>query len=540
MGPISPETKALIDQLNQRNSFWKALTGSRNLRDLLSAIGDSNEPAAITGILPFALSARRDIAKAAAVAVHKLTRGVTSRELAWLDSAVRKLSPYSGSDFYAWHKMSPEQLGLLERFGETSESLLGMASFHRSGHVRQAAIERLDLIATGAEVPFLILRLNDWVSNVRGVAYTATRSRLKPEYAASFITNLALVSRLEEAGRADHHDLIRAINELLQSDACRPALLKSLKSEDRFIRRASFRLAFNSSMNLPELASWALNDRDTVVRLWAAQKVTSTLTGKTLDQFLELMKRDRFMPVRREALRSDVTRGFERAPGELRLALLDINASMREEARYHLRMIAPMDVAGFYRESLSTRPNTNLFSAICGLGETGSEADDRVIVSYTSDRTPKIRGAALRALARLNGKAHVELFLNALKDEVPNVSRQALMALIDKRSAITGEKVWAIFASAPQGHVKRNSLSLLEALPKWDSIFYLLKAIRDGEEAIAVMSRIGIQRWLARFNRTFNLPSSDQLAKVKAALAECDELLDERIREQILFLIKTS
>jgi hypothetical protein len=148
MPTLSPDTRTLIERLNRHTGFWERVTGSRNERDLLSAIGDSNEPAAITGILPFALSAKRDIAKAAAVAVHKLTRSLTSRELAWLDSEVRKLSPYWGSDFYAWHKMSPDQLGLLERFAETSMSLLGMASFHRSGHVRQAAIERLDLIST--------------------------------------------------------------------------------------------------------------------------------------------------------------------------------------------------------------------------------------------------------------------------------------------------------------------------------------------------------------------------------------------------------
>jgi HEAT repeat protein len=556
MGPISPETQTLIDQLNQRRSFWETLTGSRDDEGLLSEIGDSNEPAAITGILPFALSAKRDIAKAAAVAVHKLTRSITSSELAWLDSAVRKLSPYWGSDFYAWHKMSPDQLGLLERFAETSVSLLGMASFHRSGHVRQAAIERLDLISTGVELPYIVLRLNDWVSNVRDVAYTATRSRLKPEYAPSLIANLALVSRLEAASRADHQDLTRAINELLQSDACRTALLESLKSEDRFIRRASFRVAFSSSINLPELARWALIDRDTVVRLWAAQKVASTLTGKTLEQLLELMKRDRFMPVRREALRCYARQGVERAPEELISALLDTNASMREEARYHLQKIATMDVAAFYRETVarvrsprvskgnaalpSIAANTDLYSAICGLGETGSETDVHLIVSYASDAVAKIREAAVKALARLNAKAHVELFLTALTDEGPRVSRQALKALAGMTGALSGEQVWAIFAAAPRGHVKRNALSLLERLPKWDSIFYLLRAIRDGDEAVAVMSRFGIQRWLARFNRTFNLPSSDQIAKVKAALAEGDELLDEKTKEQILFSIKSS
>ena len=541
MRPTSPDTKALIDRLNGPSGFWETLRASRDEADLLNSIGDSHEPAAIVSILPFALSTKRDVAKAAAVAVHKLALEMTSTQFAWLDYAVREISQYSGSHSYAWHKMSPEQMPLLERFDETSVSLSGMASFHRSGYVRQAAVERLALVPTGAELPFLILRLNDWVSNVRDVAYEAVGARLTPEYAARFIANLALVSRLNEAGRADHQELIRSINELLQSDACRPTLLESLKSNDRFIRRASFRLALNSTReDLPQVVSRALDDRDTIIRLWAAQTVSSDFTGAPLDQLLEVMKRDRFMPVRREALRIDVRRRIEQLPQELRSALLDTHASMREEARYHLRTIAPMDVAAFYRDSLLAGPPTNIYAAICGLGETGIPGDDRLIVSYVSDRAAKIRGAAVRALARLNAKAHVELFLSALTDENSNVSRQALKALAGMVSAATGEKVWTIFVSAPKGHVKRNALSLLQRLPKWDSIYYLLKAMRDSDEAVARMSRIGIQRWLLRFNRTFSPPSGDQIAKVKARLEACSELLDQKTREEILFSIKIS
>jgi HEAT repeat protein len=536
MRPISPHTRALIERLNQSDSLWETLRGSRDGAALLSKIGNSNEPAAIIDILPFVLSKKSDVAIAAAVAVHKLVLGTTTKELIWLDCAIRQRSPYSGNSFYEWHKMSPGQLDLLERFGDPSVSLLGMASFHQNGYVRQAAIDRLDLIASGAELPFLILRLNDWVPEVRGAAYEAIRSRLRPEYGRSFVINLALVSRLEEAGRTDHKAVLQAINDLLQTDECRTVLLDSLKSADRFIRRASFRLAMNSAgADLREVFKQALDDDDTVVRLWAAQKVSSAFAGAMLDDFLEVMRRDRFMPVRREALRLFVKRREDRAPEELRSALLDRHASMREEARYHLRTIAPIDVAAFYRQALLVGESTNLYPTICGLGETGSAADDRLILSYTLHRLGKVRGAAFRALAGLNGTAHVDLFCNALKDKVPQVSRQALRALADKTSYISGEKVWEIFDSSSHGHVKRNALSLLERLPKWDSIYYLVKAIGDPDEAVVDMSRFGIKRWLAGFNRTFTLPSGGQVARLNTALEDCDDLLDEETKKQIRF-----
>lgn len=540
MRPTSPHTRALIQQLNEPASLWEKLKGSRDDAAILSEIGDLNEPSAIIDILPFVLADKPGPAAAAATAVHQLLLATPVKELAWLDCALRQRSPYSGDHFYEWHLLSPGQLGMFERFGDASVSLLGMASFHQNGYVREAAIKRLDLITSGAELPFLILRLNDWVSNVRDAAYEAIRTRLKPEYCRSFIANLALVSRLEEAGRNDHKSLIQAINELLQSAECRNALLESMKSEDRFIRRASFRLALNSTKSaLPEIVRQALNDQDTVIRLWAAQTVSSAFEGATLDHFLELMKRDRLMPVRREALRINVKRGSPGLLTELRSALLDPHASMREEARYHLRKIDSMDVAAFYRQHVLGGEGLTLYAAISGLGETGASADDHLIVPYTSHPASRIRRAAIRTLAKLNTGAHIDLFIEALKDQVPYISRQALNALADKASAVDGERVWELFQSAVHPHVKRSALSLIEKLSKWESIYYLVRAIRDSDEAIAGMSLFAIQRWLARFNRSFSLPSIEQLTMLRNALEEGANLLDEKTQEQLRFSIRS-
>jgi len=520
--------------------LWEKLKGSRDDAAILSEIGNSGEPAAIIDIIPFILATSPDVATAAAKSVHKLVLGTTTNELVWLDQVLRRRSSYSGDYLYEWHKLSPGHLGLLERFNDASVSLLGMASFHQSGYVREAAIERLGLITSGAALPFLILRVNDWVSDVRDAAYEAIRSRLKPEYARSFIENLTLVSRLEEAERADHKPLLQAIYQLLQRSECRTALLESLKSEDRFIKRASFKLALNSiDPDLPEVVRLALDQKDTVVRVWAAQRVSSTFAGATLDDFLKVMKRDRFMPVRREALRMAVQRDSPGLLAELRTALLDPHASMREEAHYHLRKLHLMDVATFYLQHLLAGEDLTLYAAICGLGETGATGDDYLIVPYTSHPASKIRRAAIRALAKLNREAHVDLFIQALKDQVPYVSRQALNALADKGSAVNGERIWELFHSSAHAHIRRNTLALIEKLGKWDSIYYLLRALRDSDEAIAGISRFGIQRWLARFNRSFTSPTPEQLARLGNTLEEGSNMLDDRTVEQLRFSMRS-
>jgi len=387
---------------------------------------------------------------------------------------------------------------------------------------------------SGAELPFLILRVNDWVGNVREAAYDAIRARLKPDYARSFIRNLALVSRLGQAGRSDPRPLVEAIYQLLQSRECRTALLESLESDDRFIRRACFKLALNiNEEDLPEIVKKALAQEDTVVRVWAAQKVSSAFTGATLEQFVKQMKHDKFTTVRREALRILVRQNSPALLIELRAALLDTHASMREEARYHLRKLDTTDVAAFYRDQFLER--VDLYSVISGLGETGAASDDRFIVPYTTHPASKIRGAAIQALARLNRNAHVGLFIEALNDQVPHVSRQALNALVDKASTINGERIWELFRSTTHEHVKRNALSLIEKLGKWDSIYYLLRAVRDSDEAIADKSKLGIECWLGRFNRNFSSPSAEQLARFGIALEEDGHLLDDQTVEQLRF-----
>ena len=533
----SPHTAALIQRLIEPVSFRERLL-PRNYAAMLSEIADSNEPSAIVEIVPFVLS-ETSVAFAAANAVHKLLRGTTVNDLAWLDSALRVRSPYAGEQFYEWHKMSPSQIGRLERFGDASISVLGLASFHQSGYVREAAIERLSLITTGAEVPFLILRLNDWVSNVRDASYNAVRSRLKPEYCRSFIANFALLSRLEYAGRADHKQIIQEINGLLRSHECRAVLLESLKSEDRFVRRASFRLALESTdSDLQQIVRLALSDPDTVVRTWAARRVSTAFEGRTLHQFLELMKRDRFMPVRREALRIAVKLTSPQLHDELRTALLDAHVSMREESRYHSRLILLMDFAAFYRQHLTAAEPRTLYSAISGLGETGKAEDDRLIVPYTSHALSKIRRAAVRALANLNRETHLDVFIEALKDDVPSVSRQGLEALADQGFLVSAARAWELFKTAPHDHVKVNALSLIESLSKWDSIGYLVRALCDADEAIVEMSRSGIQRWLARFNRSFSSPTAEQIAKLRSALEECGNRIDEATQEQLWFSLR--
>jgi HEAT repeat protein len=223
---------------------------------------------------------------------------------------------------------------------------------------------------------------------------------------------------------------------------------------------------------------------------------------------------------------------------ELRSALLDQHPSMREEARYHMREREQIDVAEFYREILSAGEGSTFYAALCGLGEAGTTQDALLIAPHTSHPTSKVRWAAIKALAKLNSGQYIDLFMDALKDPIPYVSREALNALASRRGAFNGERIWKILQSASTTHVKRNVFSLIEKLGKWDSIYYLVRSVRDSDETIAAMGQFGIQRWLAGVNRSFTSPSSEQLTTLRKALEETGNLLDAETMRQLQFSMK--
>lgn len=540
MRSVSAQTKLLIEQLNAPAGFWGKLTSRRDDAGLLARIADSGEPATVVDVAPFVLSENPSVERAAAAAVERLLSAVTPEDLARLDSVFRERSPYAGRYRMEWHRLAPSNLGRLESFSGQRIVLLGLASFHESGYVREEAVHRLAGSTGGAELPFLFIRLNDWVANVREAARLAVGLRLSPHYADSLVENLPLVARLGQAARADHSRVLEAVESLLKSADCRDALLRGLESKDGSVRRICFRLATEADgADTRAVLEHALADRDTVIRLWAARQISAGLGGEATEDLLEIMKGDHFMPVRREALRALISLWPEKALAELRRALFDPHASVREEARYQLRKAGEDDFASVYRKALADAVGGELYPAVSGIGETGTDSDDSMVLPYALHPLPKMRRAAIKALARLNGDKHLSVFLTGLRDETPTASREARKALTSRAAAVGGERLWEIFsASSSLPHVRHNALNLLSRLGKWDGIYYLIRAAGDHDMRIAEASRLGVVRWLSQFNRSFTVPTPEQITRFVSALRERGHLLGESIREQLWFSVK--
>ena len=469
----------------------------------------------------------------AANAIKALLSRIEIGDMPWLDELMRR-SAYGE----AWHRLEPRELAKWVGPGEPGVLLLQLSSMHANGFVREEAVRRLSLLHDGSELPYLLLRLNDWVTQVRQLAHGAILERITDEYAGRFVRSLTLIIRLQRARRSDQREVLERITQLLTGSASRSSMLGAMMTSPKDVRRASFHiLTADASQDLRQILASALEAEDPVVRLWAARSASSGLDRQQLRTVLVALSRDPYPPVRQEALKTWATSFPGEATDILQAALLDRSASVRAEARLRLGEKDGLDFRQFYLKAMVSTRAARLVVGIAGLAETRVPEDAKVLVPYLSHALASVRRTVVRYLLRLGGDDYVDPAFDRVLDVSAGVSNQASRMVQRYASRIGASRLWLLFSGSRVTHVRRNLLGLLAALPKWESITYLVRATCDADDSIAVLARSCVARWNSQYNRSQVAPSGEQLAYLESAFSSGETNLPPQVVASIRFAI---
>jgi len=370
---------------------------------MLELIGQAREPAAIPDLVPLLLDRNKHIAQVTAMVVCQLGTLLRLAELPWLDQDMRERSPYRWSYPSAWAELKPSQLNEVQELSKVSAFPLGLASFHFNGYVREEALRRLGDVFNGSELSFLLLRLNDWVPQVRSAAEGFTRARLKEDYAHFFVNNLALVTRLRSTHRGREQAVIGAIEALLKTEYGKQAVVAGMDSSDTQVKRECYRLALRSNLHQHSVIEKALNEAAPEIRRWGAENLASVPETTASEVLLSRLRADRLPAVRRHALQISCERTPKAARPWLEHALLDSHPAIRGYAQSHLGKQLGGNVRQFYVDALGRSDPRRLYSALSGLGETGCSADADLILPYLSHELSRVRRAGIDACVGIRG-----------------------------------------------------------------------------------------------------------------------------------------
>lgn len=198
---LSPATRDLVQALYRRlDRFERFFRGDPRI-ELLRRIGDSREPGAIPDLLPLALTRSSEIARESARTVERLLECIKPAEYVRFDEYIRVGDIDWKWRREAWADFSVQDVKQFAKLSEGAASFLGVVSCHSSGYLREAAVRELGNVHSGEELPFLLLRANDWVENVRELARKSVLVRIRLEYAATFLKWVPLVLRLHQEGK---------------------------------------------------------------------------------------------------------------------------------------------------------------------------------------------------------------------------------------------------------------------------------------------------------------------------------------------------
>ncbi|MTH54827.1 hypothetical protein GKZ89_15600 [Bacillus mangrovi] len=486
---------------------------------------------------PMLLTSSADYRTRTVEAIHTCVSNLTNKELLLLDPLFREMY-FDKHD--SWRNEYPGDLHLADWPEEEKISISGLCTFHPNGYVREEAMNLLASFHTGKELPFLLIRCNDWVSEIRSLARRLTEDRIEGSQIEAFTANLPVIFKLKNANRADHDVLFEKITGLLSRPEALPFLHEGTQSKEHRIRLVYYDMIIRSGQaNKENLMDYFRRETEPHGRLILFGEIMNEISESVFQRFYTEFKKDKFPRIRAAVLQKAVEIFPNHSLTELEAALFDKSGTVRSLARYLLSKRNISDFASYYTEAIMKQSGANLREALLGIGETGRKEHAVLVLPLVKSDEAGITKAAARALAMLDPDSNREAFISLLSHDHPGVSKEARRSLQAALYEDKAEELYRIYKEADAPHSRYQAAVLLCSLSKWASIRYILELyVNEDNPAISRLGQQQAAKWLAGYNRSFTVPSKEQAASVRTALSKYGSGLREWEREQLEFCLK--
>ncbi len=540
MKRLSEETRLLIQQLYPEKKSWVQglFSSAPDHTSIIEKIASSYEPAAIIQIASLVFSSEEKVQIQLAEAIARILKGLPPQEYVSLDQQMRS------SYYYYSLRLEPKEITRFSHLSQHSWVPLAMASMSGNGYVREKSCTLLAETKTPEALPFLLLRTNDWVDQVRAAAIEAILPYLSTNFADKFIDNLYLISRLELSRSRDDGRIKKQIYNVLRAESNKENILAALSHSDVFVKRTCYEMALSlSHCDTLEVLSRGFSDPDVLVRLSCSKKLHELPKDGVTLALVKVAVKDHYTPVKQEALSLLSRFDFLESKQPLYERLCDRNARVRNICRNLIQSLEK-DVSRdyfqqYYLEHLQRDNSVYTEGAIAGLGGIGNDSHCQVIERFLKHRCARVRKAAIRAVFKLNANGFTETFYDHLMTDSGSVAKEAALALSLSKSRISSEKLLSLFSQAENTNTKLIVLRLMNSsLGKWDKIITLLKVCVESNETILERCTVYLNVWVSNFNKGNTSASADNLTSARKALTNARERLEPKLCKTLDFYFK--
>jgi HEAT repeat protein len=444
---------------------------------------------------------------------------LSSEVIATIDSLVSKLKDREWVNFYEsvrYIDLYPKQIKLLQYYASNDRAnILGVASLNAVGQVRQAALKEMALLQDGRIVPYVILRLADWVERVREEAHKIFAKLLGPQYIPYFLDCCYLLKWMEGVRRVDLSFTRSKIVDYLTNHVSLINFEKELRANCPLKRRLLYELLLKKGLDT-DLIHLVRNDSNPAIRFWFVRKlIKSDFAGKEplLLEFLD----DSFTKTQLTIMRYVNDGNWLLYEDKIKEKLCSNSFSVRYLARFILKGKNYSCYSEYLRDAIKCTSKIKV-GHILGLAETGSEEDIFFIKDYITHTSAKYRQAVYTGLYCLDKIKAVPYLIDGLDDHSGKVRRKCRELLHEIDEIEVFQEVRNRIASySINGQI--DALQFLCFKYSWDSLIDILKVLIVGHPKVKDVAWDELKKCIARRSvRLWAKPSKDQLEKIEVLI----------------------
>ena len=403
--------------------------------------------------------------------------------------------------------------------------VMRLGTFNPNGYYREKCINRI--AKDPGSYIFLLIRLKDWVAEVRAAARKACYDIMS----LSFYELVNCLSSLEKVKRSERADAFFLKD--LESRLSERIVLLSPGFEKRYLkgfdvptRRALYRILLENRRLGKDEVKGILTSENNSQCLYVMSLYIDRygLTAEELDEFIE----HKSFTVQRKAIEQKYDLTGNPWPG-LESKLLSPSAPVRELVRYILKKHNNFDSRAFYIEHLDS---SDKCVCIAGIGETGKVEDAEFIMPFLEDPDTRIVKAALHALTNLGGDSLKDVFWKYLQDDRQNVAIQAFREITRLGIRYGAKQIYDLFCKTDSQLLKIKLIYRLSHEAYWDRVPYALILYYDSDYKIRDTVRIALA-W--KHTNAYAGTTEENAAFIRKILNDKRYKIDEDLKTRILF-----
>ncbi len=539
---MRPASAALIAQLTELH-FHQIYKSPEAWIQAIEAVGNQPRSAVACCLAPLALVDELSVAHAAVKTLNRVLAALDDDELVHVAGSSRSFVIVWAGEYSYWQKqwdaMNSSDVRRFASFKEEAWGVFCLASAHSNGYVRQASVEQLASFHGRVPFAFLLVRLNDWVVAIRGLAQASVYGRLKRIYQgdevcrSELLDNIMLTARIAQWRRADHGPILQAIDATLATNSRASLLERAAKSPGLARTLRLMKIALENEAHAPESFLFqAMQSPRPHVRTWAAREATKRLSTEALRRIVEKMKHDAMASIRHEAVFILGTKLLPFAPEELIPFLSDPSSNVRFLAAYLLEKNG-MDVRRHYSSVLSNAQAEQLAPILAGIGERGKPGDEIAVAPYLHHADPHVRRAAVFTTGKLRKDNDLSWIVQALGDSHKLVVREAARQMDARIHIADAHVIEKWFQSERRLSMRRDALRIGAKMERWNALVFLLEAARSDDEVILRDVERELRRWLEQFVNWYAAPNQRTRERLVQVFAEVRTKLERSLADRI-------